>query len=364
MAASAIAPSRLAPVRAAAQLLNRPRELTHPADVAREICGAQAQDPRAGRLAFRARSPRLTAADVDRARTEERSLVRTWAMRNTMHLLAADDLAWIAPLFEPGLEGFARRRLGHFGVDTAAADRALALIGKALESDGPLSRGELARRLAASGLEMTPERRMHVIALAVSTRVACLGPDDGAVTLMASARDWLGERPPHDRPAALAELARRYLRAFGPATEVDFAGWAGLALGPVREGLAAIAGEIDEVRCGGAVMLRLRRRARRANPKAVRLLPGWDTYLMGHRDRDFIAPPARWKRINLGGGMLRPAIIVGGAGLGTWRARRPGGRIEIELEPFERLGAEVRSAVEAEVADVARFEALEPRHAT
>jgi hypothetical protein len=362
--APAIAASRLAPARAAAQLLNRPRELTHPADVAREICGAQAQDPRAGRLAFRARNPRLTAADVDRARTEERSLVRTWAMRNTMHLLAADDLPWIGPLFEPGLERFARRRLGHFGVGTAAADRALALIGKALESDGPLSRGELERRLAATGLEITPERRMHLVALAVSTRVACLGPDEGSVTLMASAREWLGERPPHDRSAALAELARRYLRAFGPATEVDFAGWAGLALGPVREGLAAIAAEIDEVRCEGTVMLRLRRRARRANPRAVRLLPGWDTYLMGHRERGFIAPPGRWERINLGGGMLRPAILAGGAAAGTWRARRSGGRIQIELEPFGPLSAEVRGAADAEVADIARFEGLETRHAT
>lgn len=354
--ASAIAASRLAPARAAAQLLNRPRELTHPADVAREICGAQAQDTRAGRLAFRARNPRLTAADVDRARTGERSLVRTWAMRNTMHLLAADDLAWIGPLFEPGLERFARRRLGHFGVDAAAADRAMGAIGKALESDGPLSRSELARRLAATGLEITPERRMHLIALAVSTRVACLGPDEGSVTLMASARDWLGERPPHDRSAALAELARRYLRAFGPATEADFAGWSGLALGPLREGLAAIAGEIDEVRCGGTVMLRLRRRARRSNPASVRLLPGWDTYLMGYRDRGFIAPPGRWERINLGGGMLRPAIVAGGTALGTWRAKRSGGRIAVELEPFGRLDAETGAALADEIDDVARFE--------
>jgi hypothetical protein len=362
--AATLAASRLAPVRAAAQLLHRPGGLSHPADVAREICGAQAQEMRAGRLAFRSRNSRLTGADVDRARTEERSLVRTWAMRNTMHLLAADDLDWMGPLFEPGLEAFARRRLDHFGVGTPEADRAVALIGRELEADGPLSRPELVTRVEATGLELTQERRMHLFALAISTRVACLGPDDGATTLLAPAREWLGERPPHDRSAALAELARRYLRAFGPATEADFAGWAGLALGAIREGLGAIAAETDEVDCAGVRMLRLRRRARRADPSAVRLLPGWDTYLMGYRDRSFMAAGDRWQRINLGGGMLRPAITVGGVAEGTWRAKRSGGRIAVELEPFGRLGADVRRKVDAEIADVARFDGLELRHAT
>src|SRR5215211_3233643 len=139
-------PGRLASIRAAQQLIHRPRGITHPADVARAIAGAQAQDPRAGRLTFRARNPRLTAADVDRARTQERSLLLTWAMRNTLHLLNAEDAVWMLPLFQPKLEGFARRRLAHFGVDRRAQDRAVEAVREALAKDGALSRGEMMER--------------------------------------------------------------------------------------------------------------------------------------------------------------------------------------------------------------------------
>src|SRR5204862_7662199 len=135
-------------------------------------------------------------------------------------------------------------------------------------------------------------------------------------TTLVDARDWLGERPPHDRDAALAELARRYLRAFGPATEADFAGWAGLPLRDVRAGLRRIERELTAVRIGDAPAWALASAGRRARRGIVRLLPGWDTYLMGHRDRDFIAAPPDWRRIMPGGGLLRAAILVDGVAVG------------------------------------------------
>jgi Winged helix DNA-binding domain len=324
--------------------------------VARLVGGVQAQDLRAGRLGFRARASRLVAADVDRARTEERSIVRTWAMRSTMHLLATDDVHWLLPLFEAGLAANSRRRLAQLGLAAAAQQRALAAIRGALEADGYLCRSELVERLRPLGIEIDAPRRVHLFRLAVAEDVACLGPDRGAETLLALARDWLGERPKHDRDGALAELGRRYLRAFGPATEVDFAGWAGLGLKDVRGALSRIGGELAEVRVGETRAWRLRAAARRPRGRIVRLLPAWDNYLMGHRDRDFIASPAEWRRIMPGGGLLRPAILVDGLAVGTWSMRRRGGNLEVAVEPFAELEPETRKAIESEVADIARFE--------
>ena len=71
-------------------------------EIARAIAGAQAQDVYAGPLTFRSRSRSLTAADIKRARTEERSLLRTWVMRMTIHLIPTEDAGWWLPLFEPG----------------------------------------------------------------------------------------------------------------------------------------------------------------------------------------------------------------------------------------------------------------------
>ena len=352
-------PARLASTRAAQQLLHRPRGLAHPADVARAIAGAQAQDPRAGRLTFRARNARLTAADVDRARAEERSLLLTWAMRNTLHLLATDDALWVLPLFQPRLEAFTRRRLGHFGVDTATQDKALAVMRKAL-ADGPLTRAELVERLGPLGLEITPERRMHFIGLAVASGLACLGPDGGRTPKLATAREWLGAELRRDRDAALRELARRYLGAFGPATDADFAGWAGLPLGDVRAGMQGIAREMRETRVDGTTAWAMRRSPRRAPDGTLRLLPSWDTYLLGYRRREFIAG-ARWNRIAAGGGIYVPAIVRDGVAIGTWGIRGPRDEPEITTEPFARLDAATGAAIGSEIADILRFEGINRR---
>ncbi len=329
------------------------------ADVAREICGAQAQEPRASRLALRARNARLTAADVDHARTEERSLVRTWAMRTTIHLVAADDFHWLVPLFAEQNAGFNRRRLKHFGIDAATQERGLSLIERILANEGPLTRKELAERVESEGIGLATETRMHLLMLAVNAGIAVPGPDRGRQTCLVLERDWLGERPRHDREAALAELARRYLRAFGPATEADLAGWSGLPLGELRRGLDAIASELREVRIGDTRGLALRGRARSLRGPLVRLLPAWDTYLMGYRDRDFLITGDALEQVIPGGGILRPSIVVDGALAGTWSSKRQGRSLQVELEPFEALAPEVLSALEAEVADIGRFEGLE-----
>jgi hypothetical protein len=329
--------------------------------VARLSGGIQAQDARAGRLGFRARSARLTAAEVDRARTQERSIVRTWAMRGTIHLLAAEDVDWLLPLFERSLAADSRRRLGQLGMDARAQDRALAAIRRELESDGFAGRTELVARLGRVGIEVDASRRVHLFRLASAEGVAILGPDRGAETLLAPAREWLGERPPHDRDAALAELARRYVGAFAPATEADFAGWSGLPLRDVRAGLSRIAGKLVEVDLGPSRGLMLRRGARRAPGRIVRLLPPWDNFLMGHRDRSFFADAEAWRRITPGGGLIRPTILVDGVAAGTWSLRRKRRSRTIELEPFEDLDPETAAALDAEVADIDRFESRQRR---
>jgi hypothetical protein len=319
--------------------------------------GIQAQDLLAGRLGFRARSARMRAAAVDRARTEERSLVRTWAMRSTMHMLASEDAGWLLPLFDATLAADSRRRLGQLGLDARAQDRALAAIRDALEADGYLGRSELVERLGGLGIEIDAARRVHLFRLATGTGLAILGPDRGAQTLLALRSEWLGDPPPHDRAGALRELALRYFRAFAPATEADFAGWSGLALRDVRAGIEAVARELREVRIAGARAWAPKRAARRGRSGVVRLLPAWDNYLMGHRDRDFIAGPDRWPRIMPGGGLIRPTILVDGVAVGTWGMRRKKGSVEVELSPFGDLDANVGEAIRGEVEDIQRFEA-------
>ena len=283
--------------------------------------------------------------------------MRLWAMRNTAHLVATDDLPFIRPLFAPLMAAFNRRRLAHFGVDSDAQDRLLSLISKELARHGPLTRKELSQRIEQAGTPMDAQRHVHIFPLAVSTGLACMGPGDSGGTLVA-AGDWLrrtlptSNATPHSpsSPAATSPPSARPLKP-------TIAGWAGLPLGDVRAGIAAVADGLREVSIRGATAWQPKGRAPRPVPtNLVRLLPAFDTYLMGHRDREFIAPAGQWTEIGPGGGILRPAITVGGAAVGTWRLRRAGGKLASELLPFASLDRRVSEAIEAELRDIARFE--------
>jgi hypothetical protein len=173
-------------------------------------------------------------------------------------------------------------------------------------------------------------------------------------------RDWLGTLSRFDRDAALAELARRYLRAFGPASEADFARWAGLGLTEVRVGLREIGGELVQSRLGDQRLFSLRReRTRLPGGGQIRMLGAFDTYMLGYRSRDFAVPPEGMGAVKEGGGgWIRPVIVEDGRVIGTWRSARKAGRLEIDLRPFDRLAPGVRASLEAEVEDIARFEGL------
>jgi len=314
----------------------------------------------AGPLTFRTRDGRLTAADVHRARTDQRSLLRTWVMRKTIHLIPTEDAGWLLPLFEPMIERWSRRRLEQLGLPAVRQEKALRAIGRALEAEGPITRSEAAERVTAEGLELTPETRLHVALLAVTSGMACLGPDRGRQSCLVLRRDWLGELPPFDRERALAELARRYLRAFAPATDRDLATWSGLGLREVRSGLRAIADEIAEVRVGEERMLMPAGDRRRPRSGQVRLLGAFDTYLLGYANRDFALPSEHRAALKAGGGgWLRPVIVRDGRVIGSWRYSRRGGRVTATIGGWPSLAGDVRDAIEREVADLGRFEGTE-----
>jgi Winged helix DNA-binding domain len=356
-----INPARLARLRAATQLIHRPRSAKDPAAIARAIGGAQAQDVYAGPLQFRSRSQSVTAEDVKRARTEERSLLRTWVMRMTIHLIPTEDAGWWLPLFEPIIERWSRTRLAQLGMPQAHQDKALRVAARALADEGPLTRSEVRERIEAAGVELNSQTGMHIVLVAVVAGIASLGPDRGKTTCLVRREDWLGKPPPFDRGKALAELARVYVRAFAPATDRDFAYWSGLPLRDIRVGLASIAPEIEEVRVGGETMLAPRGGLPRV-PRTgqVRMLGNFDTYLLGWKDRRFSVADEHSLHVKEGGGgWIRPVIVEDGIVLGGWRSRRQGDRLEITLNLDRADHGRLSDQIEVEVADIARFEGVE-----
>ncbi len=282
-------------------------------------------------------------------------------MRKTIHLIPTDDAGWWLPLFEPEAERWSRRRLEQLGLPTTKQNRSLDVIARALADEGPLTRSEARERVEAAGVRLNQQTGMHIALTAVLSGIACLGPDKGKTTCLVRREDWIGKQPAFDRDRALAELARRYIRAFAPAIDRDFAYWSGLPLRDVRAGLESISKEIEEVKVGDQTMLGPRRGPSRL-PAAgqVRMLGNFDTYLLGWKDRGFSVASEHATHVKAGGGgWIRPVIVEDGIVVGGWRSSRKGGRLEIELNlpraERDRLGAKI----EAEVADLARFEGIE-----
>jgi hypothetical protein len=324
------------------------------------LLAVQAQDLPAARRALRVRTRGLTAAAVNAALSEERSIVRGWLGRGTLHMVAAEDYPWMLALTAPTQAADGRRRLAEEGVSQADADRAMRTIENALADEGPLTRRELAARVAAKNIATEGQAMPHLLRRAVLGGVAVLGPMQGAQQAIALARDWLEAAPSAcltgaERDVALTELTRRYLAGHGPATERDLAYWAGLPLRDVRAGLQAIAGELAVLDDG---LLDLAAGGESGRRTGARLLPVFDAYLLGWKDRTFAVAPEHVSKVYMGG-LIGPAAAVDGRVAGTWRATRGGGRLALDIEPFASLGSRAEAGLRREAADLARFERLE-----
>ncbi len=328
-----------------AQLL-RARTASSTEQVLERILAVQAQDPRAARLAIRARSGLSRVSDVDEALTRRRRAVISWLNRGTLHLVTADDYRWLLPLTTPQVRPGNDRRLRQLGLEGKDVDRAVGTIVAAVVDHGPQTRAELRAALDGAGVPTEGQALVHLLAAASLRGHIVRGPVRAGQSAFVSVEAWLGRAPdPLEEPEALARLARRYLTGHGPATAEDLAKWAGITLGRSRAGIQAIGDECIEY-SDGLVDLAERTGARPGRPStrmpAPSLLGAFDPVLHGWVDRSLVAGPHRG--IVTTNGLFRPVALVGGRVVGTWGLAD--GRLR--LRPLEPIAPAARRALARE----------------
>ncbi len=233
----------------------QPGEVIGVARVVKEVCGIQAQDASAATLAVRPRSVGLAVTDVEQAQVHDRSIIRTWGLRGTLHMLASDDIGWLLPLLGPVFVAGDRRRREELGLSEDMCVRGMRIIRNLLSNQGPLTRTELMEHLATNGIRLEGQARPHLLARAALEGLICLGPDRGAEPTYVLLKDWIDqELTGHSlsEDAAYAELTRRYLSAYGPATPGDQAAWSGLPLSKTRAAWQRIKDELLGVETAGS----------------------------------------------------------------------------------------------------------------
>jgi hypothetical protein len=327
-------------------------------DVVAEIAGLHAQVMSSAELTLAARVEGLGPDDVRRALWEERSLVKTWAMRGTLHLLPAAEL----PLWQAALS--TRRNW-----ETGAWQRAFAsrqelerlndAVAQAL--DGRLlTREELAARVGelTGSEELADKLRESWGALlkpAAALGRLCFAPNQGQQVRFTRPDTWLGGWADHDPEQALAEVTRRFLAASGPVTREDFARWWGIP-SPARGGrlLEGLGEQVARVEVEGTAAYVLAADlpglAEAGGSRAVRLLPAFDQYVVtATLQAEHLMPGPFKARVYRPQGWLSPVLLVGGRMDGTWRQETKGRRLLVTIEPFTGPPpAWARRAAEAE----------------
>ena len=328
---------------------------------AKETGGLQAQNPGAARLGIRARTRGLDLAEVNKTHDKDRQIVISWLMRSTLHLVPARDLHWLTAFYGPVISAKDRTRRHELGLSDEVCAKALPILQSALAESGGLTKTALIARLADDGVQIEPtgQAPIHLLIYAAACGLICRGPEaspgDPTYVLL---DEWVTERAPLTAAEVVPELARRYFTSFGPATVADFATWAGIGLGPARQAIAELGGYLLAVDVDGTPMY-LRDGCQDAAQPAVRLIPAFDNYMFGYRDRSLLVDQAFTGEIYKGG-VARAAVLVDGRIVGTWTQKRTTKLSTVTVDLFEHPARPVRDELAAEAADLARFFGLEP----
>ena len=339
-------------------------------DVVRSLCGVQAQRDSAAELQLCARIDGLTQADVREAIWEQRALVKAWTLRGTLHLHPAGELPlWYAArrAASSGDEGLPAwgdpKRVRHPALSAEEVAAVKAVIWEALDGRC-LSRDELVEAVVERVGAGAQARLRSGFAFFNSD--LCQGPSRGARITLVRPDQWIEGFADVDEQEALREVCRRFLRTYGPARPADFAGWFG-ATGVAAELFESLGSELQEIDIDGRRSFVLAGDKSFFAPRPqVRLLPEYDVYVLGFRDRDQLIPEpvreliASHSRGKYEGPAATRIVLVDGVAAGLWERRKRGKRIELEVLLTRRLGKAANAELEREAERIGAFLALEP----
>jgi hypothetical protein len=294
----------------------------------------------AAELSLWTRRRETRRADVQAALWQRRELVKTTCMRMTLHLVAARDFPTFIAAMKPSSMASVHRLLARIGASPKHVETMVRTVMDAL-ADGPKTQQDLlarARLKAERGMRVWLKYAWSAMRPAILEGLICYGPPRGPAAI--------------DAAGARAEMAARFLTAFGPATPRDFSKWSGLKSGDAQAAFDALGGDLVQVTVAGAPCRMLRRDldalADSALDTAPRLLPAFDTYLLAHAAKDHLVEPRFYKRVYRNQGWLSPVVLVSGRIVAVWFLEQRARSYTVDVRPFDRLDKRVQSGIKDE----------------
>ena len=327
-----------------------------PAQVVARLGAVQAQDYAGALWSLGLRMFQATQADIERA-IADRSIVRTWPMRGTLHFVAADDVRWLLRLLTPRIIRATAGRWRGLGLDDETFDRSREVISRALEGGQQLTRPEIFEELTRADISPAGQRGIHILGRLSQEGLLCFGSHRGKQPTFALLDEWLPLTKDLAGEEALAELALRYFGGHGPATVQDLERWAGLKITEARAALEMVKSQLRQEKLNGQTywLSPVEPDATSSN-QSVYLLPGFDEYLLGYRDRSSVLDPQYFQKVVPGGnGMFMPTIVSGGQVVGLWKREIKKNKIVVSPLPFTGLSSAEMEGFTTAAEDYGRF---------
>jgi hypothetical protein len=351
--------------RMARVALTEPSAELDPAGVAAVMCGVHAQLLTAAELSVGRRIAGATCTDVQRALWQDRTLVKTFGPRGTIHLLPAAEL----PMWTGALSAVSSPPTHPEGVRFTPdqIEEVIAAIGEAL-ADAELTVDELTQaiveRTGPWAVEQTMEafggkwpRWRQLTSAAAHRGVLCFGPNRARNVTYTNPARWLPAFRPLDADLALRTLLTRYLYAYGPATPQHVAKWLAISPRAATDLFGRLSADLERVDLDGtpAWVLAADTMTPAEPARGIRLLPYFDAYVVAAQPRDRLYPGAVAARALSPAGQAGnyPVVLVDGVVGGIWHSRRSGRRLTVTVEPLRELSARQRRQLDEEVAFVA-----------
>jgi hypothetical protein len=308
----------------------------------------QAQDFAGAKWALGQRLRGATDATIERA-YDEGAILRTHVLRPTWHFVTPSDIRWLLALTGPRVHAGNLGRHRQLELDDAVFRQSHAVLTHALRDGQFLTRAEVARALAAAGISTAlPQRLAYILMHAELHALICSGPRRGRQFTYALLDERAPPAPAPHRDAALAELVRRYFTTRGPATAHDCAWWSGLTLADIRRALQDARGYLAQETVDGTTFwFSPSPRAVDVPAHTAHLLPNYDEYFIGLRDRSAMLEPSTFAAVSARPDVLIANIVlVDGRAAGSWKRALARRSVSIELKLLRKLTTRERRAVQ------------------
>jgi hypothetical protein len=325
-----------------------------PGEVVKWLGAVQAQDYAGALWAVGLRLKNASDQAIEKA-ISDKTIVRTWPMRGTLHFVAPEDARWMLQLLTPRVMARAAGEYKRSGLDKKIFDKSRKVLVKALQGGRQLERREMYRVLEEAKIDTSSTRGLHITGVLAQQGLICFGPRIGKQPSFVLLDEWIVNSKTLKGDEALAELLQRYFTGHGPATIQDFAWWSGLTMTEAKKGIEMVKKDFNEVKIDSQTYWMKETNVTTPKTSGIYFLPPFDEYLVGYKDRSAALEDLHLKKVFTINGIFNPVLIINGRIAATWKRSFSKNEVVMQLQPFQSFTPSQKEAIAKAAKNYSKF---------